>query len=291
MIAVTGASGLTGGFTIEALQNQGFADRIRCMIRPQSDLTSIQDNPCVDLVMGDCLDLNSIRNLVRGCDCLIHIAGILYAEHVIEACTEAGLERVVFVNTTGMYSRYRKYSSEYMRMESLIMSSGLQYTIIRPTMIYGGAKDHNIRRLVRFIDRHYFVPVIAGGKALLQPIYAKDLANVIAVCTLGAQTIGRDYNVAGKKPIAHADMLKIIAQALGKKRVFVTVPYWTAYLAGCLGELVPRSFITIERIQRVVENKAFDYSRAADELGFEPIGFEEGIQYEIRDLRKHGLVS
>jgi len=197
MIAVTGASGLAGGFTIEALQNQGFADRIRCMTRPQSDLTSIQDNPCVDLVMGDCLDVNSIRNLVRGCDCLIHIAGILYAENVIEACIEAGLKRVVFVNTTGMYTRYRKYSSEYMRMESSIVSSGLQYTIIRPTMIYGGVKDRNIRRLVRFI----------------------------------------------------------------------------------------------ERIQRVVKNKAFDYSRAADELGFEPIGFEEGIQYEIRDLREHGLVS
>ena len=291
MIAVTGASGLTGGFTIQALQNRGFSDRIRCMIRPQSDLSGLRDNSCVDLAPGDCLDVHSIQKLVQGCDSLIHIAGISYTANVIEACKEAGVKRVIFVNTTGMYSRYRKYANEYKRMESLIMSSGLDYTILRPTMIYGGVKDHNISKLVRFIDRHYFVPVIAGGKALLQPIYAKDLANVIVMCALNRETIRRDYNVAGKEPIAHVDMLKTIAQALGKKRVFIAIPYWLAYMAGCIGELVPSSFITIERIERVVENKAFDYSRASDELGFRPISFEEGIQYEIEDLREHGLVE
>ncbi|MCL4440698.1 MAG: hypothetical protein M1609_08950 [Firmicutes bacterium] len=60
------------------------------------------------------------------------------------------------------------------------MESRLDYTIIRPTMIYGNQRDKNIHKLVTIVDKYPVIPVIGVGEGLMQPIYARDLATVIA---------------------------------------------------------------------------------------------------------------
>lgn len=84
--------------------------------------------------MGDWEDERSLDNLLDHADALVYVAGIRMAEKVIAACTRMRVKRIVFVNTTGMFSKYRQYAAEYKRIEEQIVKTDLEYTIIRPTM-------------------------------------------------------------------------------------------------------------------------------------------------------------
>lgn len=290
LIAITGATGLTGRHLIPCFRGLGYTGLFRCLVRPTSDIRRLASEPGVELVVGDCEDERSLDNLLDHADALVHVAGIRMAENVIAACTRMRVKRVVFVNTTGMFSKYRQYAGEYKRIEEQIVKTDLEYTIIRPTMIYGDIRDHNIHKLVLLVNRLPIVPVIGNGEALLQPIYAQDLAAVIAKATLEPRAIRRAYNVAGKTPIKYVDMLKCIAASLGKRRFFIRVPYTVALVAGYLAELTGSTLLKVERVRRMCEDRVFDYALAAEDLGFSPRSFEDGIKLEIAAMRKCGTI-
>lgn len=96
-----------------------------------------------------------------------------------------GVSRVVFVNTTGMFRRYRRYAAEYRRIEEQTVTSGLDYTIIRPTIINDNARDHNIHKLLRIVNRQAAVRVVRSRQALLHEVSELDqLQGVILTVNL-----------------------------------------------------------------------------------------------------------
>ncbi len=291
VIAVTGATGLTGRFLINSLRKHGFQGNIRCLTRAKSNIEHMPSDERIEYYTGDCNNAESLIDFIRGAQNLIHVAGIRYSNNIISACRESGLRRVTFVSTTGLYSSYRKYASEYIEIEEKIRNSGLDYTIIRPTMIYGNHRDKNIHKLVKIVDRFPMVPIVGTGNSLMQPICAEDLADVIAAAALNDVAIRKEYNVAGKEPIAYRSLMEEIAKDLGKKRIFVTIPYPVCLACGYLGELIPNSLVNLERIQRLKEDRVFDYSLARDELGFSPRSFQDGVVLEIQALREAGVIS
>lgn len=244
----------------------------------------------VEFVSGDVRDVPTVAASLAGAEVLVHLVGIREAPGIMEACRRAGHRRVVFINTTGIYSRYREVAAEYVRIEETILGSDLEYTIIRPTMIYGNHRDKNIHRLVKIVNRLPVIPIVGGGRGLMQPIYARDLAAVTARAALSPHVARRAYNVAGKEPLSYREVLQEIAAALGKKRYLVNVPYGLALAAGQVGELFPCSLLTVERVQRLLEDKVFDYTEAARDLGFAPISFQEGIRLEVAALREAGVI-
>ncbi len=291
MIALTGATGLTGRFLVSSLREYGYQGIIRCLVRPTSSTEGMPPDECIQYYTGDCTNVESLIQFIQGAESLIHVANIRYFESVMAACRSCGVTRLTLVSTTGMYSQYQKYASEYIEIEQKIKKSGLDYTIIRPTMIYGNHHDKNIHKLVKIVNRFPIVPIVGAGDSLMQPIYAKDLADVIAAAALSDASIRKEYNVAGKEPITYKNLIEEIARALGKKRLFLSVPYSLCLACGYLGDLIPNGLVNLERIQRLKEDKAFDYSLARDELGFSPRSFQEGIVLEIQALREAGVIS
>lgn len=289
MLLVTGITGLTGRFLFGEFKRQRRVGDLRCLIRSSSDLSWMGD-VIPDFCCGDVSDIKDLARCMEGVEGIIHLVNIRHSPQVIEACKQTGVKRVIFVNTTGMYSKYQAYSGLYRQLEERILASGLEYTIIRPTMIYGNHLDKNIHKLVKLMKRLPVFPVIGDGSSLMQPIYAEDLAKVIYHAFESEKAIGNDYNVAGREPVSYMELLKEIANALGRKPLFFQVPYSFALLAGRLGDFIPNGLVNLERIQRLSEDKAFDYSKARDELGFNPMPFREGVMFEVKSLKKVGLI-
>jgi len=289
MLLITGITGLTGRFLINALREAGYSDSIRCLIREHSDISWITDKN-IEFVNGD---VTSVKSLIRACQGakeVIHLVNIRSSPEVIEACKVNDINRLIIVSTTGIFSKHQQYSSEYKRLENIIMNCGLDYTIIRPTMIYGNHQDKNIHKLVKIVYRYKIIPVVGKGYGLMQPIYAKDLATVIAQAYVNNNSIGKAYNVAGKTAIRFCDIMAIIAKNLEVDRIFINVPYRMALLGGYLGQAIGSSLINVERVHRLQEDKVFDYEEASRDLGFSPISFEEGIELEIASLKQTGII-
>ena len=99
--------------------------------------------------------------------------------------------------------------------------SGLRWTIVRPTMIYGSELDKNMRKLIRFLDLSPVFPVFGSGENLWQPVYYKDCAYGLLTALERSTAAGQSYDLPGAEPLTYNDLVRTAAAALGKKpRIF-----------------------------------------------------------------------
>ncbi|MBT2689219.1 NAD(P)H-binding protein [Bacillus sp. ISL-47] len=282
MILLTGATGFLGEFVLEELVQRGH--EITCLVRKTSNLDKIK-RLNVSYVYGELDDYESICVALKGKNALINIAslGFGHAPNIVSACEKAGVKRSIFVSTTGIFTKLNPDSKGIrLAAEKLIKESSLDYTIIRPTMIYGTSKDRNMWRLVKYLKRLPVLPVLGSGNYLQQPVYVKDLANVIINAYEKDISIKKAYNVSGAAPLTYNEVVDVTGNALGKKVVKVHIPMKLSYnLLKTYEKIAKKPKLKAEQVLRLNENKDFSFEDAKKDLGYNPLSFEEGIKLEI----------
>jgi nucleoside-diphosphate-sugar epimerase len=169
--------------------------------------------------------------------------------------------------------------------ELAIETSGLDYTILRPTMIYGTSRDRNMWRLIKFMRLSPIVPIFGDGKYLQQPIYVDDVAAAILGCLKADVTIGKSYNIAGKRALTYNEVIDTIAKAMNKRVWKLHIPSKPVVGLLKLFEKIHIPFpIKAEQVLRLNENKDFSYAEAGRDFGFSPLSFEEGIGLELNSV-------
>ena len=264
---------------------------VRCLVREGSSGASRLDPLPLELVRGDAGDARALSLALSGMDALLHVAGIEYVPPVVEAARRAGVGRLVVVGSTSAHSAYPFRSGPKLGMEERVRESGLEYTIVRPTMIYGSELDKNMHRLLRFLDRSPVFPVFGSGENLWQPVYHEDCARGLyeALVQLGA--VGESYDLPGAEPLTYLELVETAAGALGRKPSIVRLPLEPVRLALAAAERLRLPLpIKSEQVLRLREDKAYPYDKAAKDLGYAPRPFREGIALEVARLRELGLV-
>ena len=216
------------------------------------------------------------------------------APSILEACRSAGVRRAVFVSTTAIFTQLNAGSKVVRQAaEAAITSSGLDTTILRPTMIYGTPSDRNMIRLIRWLDRWPVLPVFGNGRSLQQPVHVSDVAWAVVQVLDAPGTIGRQFNISGAASLTYNDVVRLTAQAIGRRvqRFHLPARLMVAALQASerLGLSLP---IKAEQVLRLNEDKAFSHEEAADAFGYTPMAFEQGIQQEVALFRSHsdGLI-
>jgi nucleoside-diphosphate-sugar epimerase len=228
---------------------------------------------------------------MRGCDAVIHIAGIMFIENVLTTMKKNNIRKGLFVGTTGIYSKYRETASHYKKLENKALdffrSEKISYIWLRPTMIYGGEMDHNIHKIVEYLSRHRVFLIFGNSNSLIQPIYYRDVSNAIVNSFFSKNAWNKEYNISGGSVLKYKEMIEIIANTLNKKVIFVHIPVSVGvFLVSLLNFLNVKIPLKDEQIKRMSEDRAFEHSEARNDFGFCPITFEKGIRLEIAKLRK-----
>jgi nucleoside-diphosphate-sugar epimerase len=285
LAVVTGATGFTGPFVVQALRETFPELAIRCVVRPTSDTGRLAPFR-VEVATFDLRD-PALVDAFTGADTLVNVAslGFDWTDNVIAAAQRAGLRRAVFISTTAILTRLTVASKPVReRGERLVMASGLDWTILRPTMIYGTPGDRNIVRLIKFVERWPVVPVIAPN-ALQQPVHVADVAAAVAGALAHPVTIGRVYNLSGAAPLPLASIVRTVSGALGRSRLLVPVPLWPIKAVLTAWAVVARPPVSVEQVNRIEEDKSFDHAEAARDFGFRPRSFADGVGQEIALLQ------
>ena len=282
LIAVSGANGFTGRFVCAELQRR--QRPFVALLRPGAN-TSWMDAHQIPVRFADLINAQQLAAQLNGCDALLNVASIGFgaAPSILEACRSAALRRAVFVSTTAIFTQLNAGSKVVRKAaEAAIKSSGLDTTILRPTMIYGTPGDRNMIRLVRWLDRWPVLPVFGSGRSLQQPVHVSDVAWAVVQALETPATIGRQFNLSGAAPLTYNDVLRLTAEALGRgvRRFHVPArPIITALQASeRLGITLP---IKAEQVLRLNEDKAFSHAEAAEAFGYSPMEFEQGIRQEV----------
>lgn len=284
-VFVTGGTGFTGSQVVPLLLKNGYA--VRCLYRPGSD-RSVLAQPDVEWALGDVSDSRALSAAMQGTDALVNIAslGFGHTDSIIRAAQQAGIQRAIFLSTTAIFTQLNAQSKSIrMAAEMAIENSGLKYTILRPTMIYGSPRDRNMWRLIRFMRYSPIVPVFGDGNYLQQPIYVGDVAQAIVSCLCNDQTLDKSYNIAGKYPLTYNQVIDTIAGQMNKRIWKMHIP--AAPVVSLLGlcERFHLPFpIKAEQVLRLNENKNFSYPDAQRNFSFSPLAFEEGIKLELKSV-------
>jgi len=285
-VFVTGATGFTGSRVVPLLLKSGY--EVRCLYRASSDRSFLTDSN-IKWVLGDVSDVNSLTTAMQGANALVNIAslGFGHADSIISAAKIAGIQRAIFISTTAIFTQLNAPSKKTrMAAELAIKTSGLKYTILRPTMIYGSDRDRNMWRLICFMRYSPIVPIFGDGKYLQQPIYVDDVAQAVVSCLSNDNTIGKSYNIAGKHPLTYNEVIDTIARQLNKRVWKFHVPSKPIVSLLRLFEKVHiPSPIKAEQVLRLNENKDFSYAEAQRNFGFSPLSFEEGIKLELKSAK------
>ena len=279
-ILVTGATGFTGGFVLAALEVRGRPFAAFARPGPKADALRARG---VDVREGDLDRPESLEAALRdGCDRLINVAslGFGHADRIVGAVEASGVRRAVFVSTTAIFTRLAAPSKAVrVAAEERIRASALDWTILRPTMIYGTAGDRNLSRLVRWLERRPFVFVPGSGRHLVQPVHVEDVAEACVRAVLADVAIGRAYAVSGGAPLTFLDLLDAAGRAVGRRRVWkIRIPAPAAKLGAWLTRpFLGRRGISPEQIDRLNEDKAFPHDNLTRDLGLEPRSFDTGV--------------
>jgi nucleoside-diphosphate-sugar epimerase len=288
-VLLTGATGLLGGALLDLLLANGH--EVRCLVRLGSPRVSRLDLSRAGLVRGDAGDAAALARALSGVEALVHAAGIEYSPEVLEAARGRSELRLVVVGSASAHSAYAFRAAPKLRMEELVRASGLAYTIVRPSMIYGSERDRNVHRLLRFLDRSPLFPMFGSGENLWQPVYYKDCARGVYEALVRPAAVGQSYDLPGAEPLTYLEMVETAAGALGRKPRIVRLPLEPVrrVLAAAEALRLPLP-VTSEQVLRLREDKAYSYARAERELGYAPRTFREGVALEVARLKELGLV-
>jgi uncharacterized protein YbjT (DUF2867 family) len=286
-LLVTGGSGFLGGYVLDEAARRGH--EVAALARTRAAAAAVAARGAEPLTgdLDDHAQLPPVFASARG-EALVSLAslGSGHAPAIVAAARAAGLDRAVFVSTTAVTTSLPARSKRIrLEAERHIRDSGLAWTILRPTMIYGAAGDRNLSRLLRALTRVRVLPVPGGGQHLQQPVHVADLAAAVLTAVERPAAAGACYDVAGPEPIRFADLLAAAAGAVGSRTLFVPVPLRPAVAAARGCELLSsRPWIRAEQLQRLAEDKAFAIDDAIRELGYAPRSFADGIRAEAAAL-------
>jgi len=286
-IILCGANGFTGRIICKEFLRRGI--NFLAILRPGNDTSWMIENG-ISFRNADLNNYKDLLKVINGANILVSVASIGFGNvpSILKACKKANIKRVIFTSTTSIFTKLNANSKKIRKIaEKQIKCSDLNWTIIRPTMIYGTPDDRNIIRLVRWIDKFPILPVVGNGNNLQQPIFVKDVAKSIILILNNENTFMKSFNIAGAKSITFNEIIYNINFELNKNCRIIYLPSKIVIkLFKILEKLKVKLPIKSEQLERLNEDKSFNYENAKKVFNFDPLSFKQGIKIEVEFYKK-----
>ena len=237
-IAVTGGTGFIGRHLAQRLAAEG----VEVVLLARSDREELNGRGMA-FVASDLSDPAVLRKAFVGCDAVAHCAGInreigqqtyrrVHIEgtrSVIEAASAAGVKKVVLMS----FLRARPncgspYHESKWAAEELIRSSGLDYTIIRASMVYGRG-DHMLDHLSHALHTFPLFAMVGLKEKGIRPLAIEDLVDVLRAALVEGRLTRQTVAVTGAEELYLSEAVRRVARVTGRKVRMVRAPVWLHY--------------------------------------------------------------
>jgi NADH dehydrogenase len=290
-VFVAGGTGYIGNHVIDQLLKDGH--RVRALVRKGSEAKLGSKD--IELRYGDIFDPASLNSTLDGCDAVIYLIGLIRefpskgisfelahvqgVRHLYNRAKLAGIKRWIQISAQGVKpdtpDGYRR--TKY-RAEEFIKAQEIDYTILRPSIVFGGETDstvnfvNTVKNIINAAP--FIVPIIGNGSYKIQPVHVDDLAKVISMIINRPSTFNKTYSLCGAKSISYNDIVDRITERYKlKKKIKIHVH---ALLIKTLAKLLQNieSFpVTAEQIDMLLGGNTCSDFYIFDELGIMPKEF------------------
>jgi len=270
---IIGATGLVGGYIIEHLVRAG--ERPFALSRSRQARADVDWFPG-DLEKPDTLKFPPFTTLYSTADAILLPAAL-------PRLFNPSLKRAIFFSSTSVIT---KLDSEVVAEREMLKTladaeqkivaaceqNNVEWTILRPTLIYAEGRDINITPLSRLIRRFGFMPLVGGAPGLRQPVHAEDLAIGAIAAASSPAAANQFYSLPGGETLSYREMIGRIFDGLRKPRRTVSVPtsLWKAGFV-LAKPLFPSANVAMGT--RMMKDMTFDSTPAIRDFGWRPRAF------------------
>ena len=291
-VLVTGSTGFLGRRVVQKLIEHNY--QVRCLVRTPGH-ERMFERGSVDVCYGDIANPDALASACQGVDQVVHLVAVirengkltydavnhLGVAQVIEAAKDAGtVSQFIHVSAVGAVNDPGlPYLRSKWQGEQAVVNSGLTYTIIRPSLIFGPG-DEFINSLAAVVRLFPVVPVIAGGRNRLQPIWVDDLAQCIALSLSRHDLHGHTLELGGPDQLSYNQIVEIISRTMNRRRLKVHVPIWVMRINVALMELfMSRPPINAEMLKMLRVRNVAELGMVEQTFGFRPRPMEGNIDF------------
>lgn len=261
-VVITGAFSYTGKYTTRLLLGRG------CKVRTLTYHPE-RTNPFGEAVQVFPYNFdhpNQLSDSLRGASTLINTywvrfphgtstfeAAVQNTRTLISAAKNAGVRRIVHVSIANpsLQSPLGYYKGKA-QLEQAVLDSGLSYTILRPTVIFG-LEDILINNIAWFVRRFPVFGIPGDGSYRIRPIYVEDMAQLIADAV--DQQGNTVLDAVGPETFSFEELVRLIAAQVGRSVRLVHLPMPLAYVSTLLtGWFVRDVVLTWEEYKGLMGN-------------------------------------
>jgi nucleoside-diphosphate-sugar epimerase len=322
-VALTGASGYTGGRLLEALRSRG--DEVAVLVRPPSVSDRLR-SLASRVVEGTLGDPAAASRLVEGVDAVVHVAAVyrtaghpdayyrevnvVGTERLLEAASRAGVRRFVHTSTVGVHGHVERppadetapfapgdiYQATKAEAEALALEfhreRGVPVAVVRPGAIYGPGETR-LLKLFRAIA-HGRYAIVGTGRTFYHPVFIDDLVDGFLLALDRPEAVGESILVCGPSYASQADLAALVARHTGGRVLPFRIPARPIQWAGDIVEAlcVPLGLeppLHRRRVDFWTKSRAFTIEKARRLLGYAPkVDLDEGIARTAAWYREAG---
>jgi len=293
-VAVFGGTGFVGQYVIDELLNQSHDVKALVRFGSESKLRSISK---IESVFGNVSSPESIEETLSGCEAAIYLIGIIRqfpgkgitfeelhfqsAKRVIHAAEKAGVKRFILMSANGVKPNGTPYQSSKWLAEQVLKGSTLDWTIFRPSLIFGDPKG-KIEFCTQLRDDMLSLPIPAplfhhglipknAGEFEMSPIHVKNVATFFVAALSKDSTYGKRYDLGGADTFTWKQLIKQIAAGYGKIKWTMPAPVFPIKLVA--GMLDRFSFFPIAKDQLIMlmEGNTCGSKKVFEDFEIDPI--------------------
>jgi uncharacterized protein YbjT (DUF2867 family) len=296
-VSLIGGTGFVGTHLVEHLIAAGHQPRL--LVRPGPPRAA-WPRGC-QLVLGAVEEPAALAECLSGSDAVAYLIGILRedpargvtfealqfrgVERSIAAARTAGVRRFLLMSANGVRPDGTPYQRTKYQAEEALMASGLDWTIFRPSVIFGEPRGHmefcsQLKRDI--IDSLLPAPLFYSGLLPfnagafeLAPVSVNDVSAAFCHALVHPETIGQAYDLCGPRALSWREILATIAAACGRSKLMLPAPAIAVQTVAAVLDRFPWFPITRDQITMLLESNVCGDDNGFKRLGMLPSPFDQ----------------
>ncbi|MES2823698.1 MAG: NAD-dependent epimerase/dehydratase family protein [Pseudomonadota bacterium] len=175
------------------------------------------------------------------------------------------------------------YTNTKKEQEQIVIESGINCVVLRPTLMFGWFDRKHLGWLARFMAKVPVFPIPGNGKYMRQPLYAGDFCSIITSC-IEKEISGEVYNITGLERIDYIDIIRTIKQATNTKAIILKIPYSIFYVLLKVWAIFDKNPpFTADQLKALVAHDEFEEINWPEIFSVKNTSFQRAIQQTFND--------